>query len=133
MEELKFKTKKAEETYQRVSGILYNILYEWANNAYYDLDNYSLVSKYMKLLNIKVSQDKAYNKLCRIFEGAHYAFDLPEHPEKHNGYYQSWQYLPKVMQVFGFDFTASIKITEENWELKQKLGLEAGEAPEEDF
>lgn len=102
--ELIFKTKKAEETYWRVKGLCFQFIYDYADNLYYEIDVRPLVEKLAKDLNSSCNITKAIDKLKRIFYNAQFAFDLPEHPEKHNGIRDSWKYEESVMRVFGFDF-----------------------------
>lgn len=106
------KMSKTEKEYYRIKEELSWFIYKWANLMYYE-EEYSLafrdlVKEYKDKLGSPCSIYKATDKLRKIFATAEFAFDLPDHPEKHNGFKNEWIYEEAVMRVFGFDYSTAM-------------------------
>jgi hypothetical protein len=86
----------------KIESLVFDFIYRYADEKFYGDDIFPVVAKLIKDTDSKANTHKVINKLERIFSKAVYAFDVPEHPERHNGYFQSYQYTTQVMNILGY-------------------------------
>lgn len=79
-------------------SLAYDFIYAWADCKYTEQDLFKLVKKWHRKINPQSRKiRKKVFQLERIFENATYNFDLPEHEEKHNGYFEAYKYRKDVL------------------------------------
>ena len=94
----------SEKLYWTIKGLCFEFIYDWADHKYNEIDVKELVNQLIKNTRSTANPYKLKDKLEYIFKDAVYAFDLPEHPEKHNGYKHQHQYEVSVQKALGFSF-----------------------------
>jgi hypothetical protein len=102
--ELQFKTQKAENLYWKVKGFCFEFIYRYADAKYYEFDIYPYILKLCEDTRSRANPNKVHRKFVGLFKDAKFAFNLPEHPEKHNGFDKSYQYESEVMRIIGYTF-----------------------------
>ena len=52
----------------------------------------------------KANYENCIRKINGILKDAQFRFDLPEHPEKHNGFRSEYLYIEPIMKCLGYCF-----------------------------
>ena len=106
MKDKQFKTKEAEHLYWMVKSDVSQFLYEIACCRYHEEyhKRFMLVQNLINKTGSCANLVKAVRKIEKVLKHAQLAFDLPEHPEKHNGFIKSWEYEEPIMKILGFSF-----------------------------
>jgi hypothetical protein len=90
------------DNWWHIRGLVGDFIYEWADAEYLNEDPLLAIYRFIKDTGSQANPNNVMSRLRAIFKNACFAFDLPEHPEKHNGYVKAYQYEEKVLAVFGF-------------------------------
>ena len=99
-----FEKEEKDAKLGMAKSLIWSFIYHWADAKYNEQSTYELVKTWIKKINPNSKKiTKKVWKLEEVFSGATYNFDLPEHPEKHNGYFESWKYQDEVARIFGYN------------------------------
>lgn len=103
-------TKSAR--YWHITGLVVQFIYDHADMKYHgteDVLEYSLCEDLVRRTGSQANPHKVMNRVANILRDAAFAYDLPEHPDRHNGYYKSHQYEEKIKSAIGFAYKTQKK------------------------